>query len=214
MQLAMNKILKRIVLMLAMLPILSGCATIFGGSKYNAQVVVMNMPTADILYRGEKVGRGSAFIVVKRNDANKFSFTVQEKGCEPQKFKYTKRAFRIWAAIASLFWTAQIKGTYIYIPFGLGVDFVTGAVWKPNIHQLGIVKMDSKNFKYVVNYTGCPVKIEDDSVVDTKVDIVYLKNGSILKGTLMEPGSVSQIKIQMKDGSIFVFKLDEVLKVE
>jgi len=30
----------------------------------------------------------------------------------------------------------------------------------------------------------------------------------------MEPDSPSQIKILMKDGSIFVFKLDEVLKVE
>ncbi len=30
----------------------------------------------------------------------------------------------------------------------------------------------------------------------------------------MEPDSASQIKIQMKDGSIFVYKLDEVLKVE
>jgi len=76
------------------------------------------------------------------------------------------------------------------------------------------VKINSKNFKYVVNYSGCPVKPEDDTVVDTKMDIVYLKNGSILKGTLMEPDSASQIKLQMKDGSIFVFKLDEVLKVE
>jgi len=51
-------------------------------------------------------------------------------------------------------------------------------------------------------------------VVDVKVDIVYLKNGSVIKGTLMEPDNPSQIKIKVRDGSIFVFKLDEVLKVE
>jgi hypothetical protein len=203
----------RIVLMLAVSSVLSSCGTIFGGSKYDAQVIVLNQPTADIVYRGEKVGTGSAFIIVKRKNANKFTFTVQKKGCEPQTYNYTRRAFRGWAFSGSVF-TWLLFPILSYIPYSVGVDFATGGLWKPSVREQGIVKLDSKNFKYVVNYTGCPVKIEDDSVVDTKVDIVYLKNGSILKGTLMEPGSVSQIKIQMKDGSIFVFKLDEVLKVE
>jgi hypothetical protein len=209
----MNKVLKTIVLVLVASGFLSSCATICGGSKYYAQVLVPNKPTADIVYQGEVRGTGSAFIMMKRKDANKFSFTVREKGCAPQIHNYTSRAFRGWALAGTLItWTGFVSG--IYIPWGLGVDLATGALWKPNVAESGVVKVNSKNFKYVVSYSGCPVNNEDDPVVDAKVDIVYLKNGSIIKGTLMEPDSSSQIKIKMKDGSIFVFKLDEVLKIE
>ncbi len=210
----MNKILKRIVLILGVSAFLSSCATICGGSKYNAHVLVPNKSSAEIVYKGEVMGTGSAFIMMKRKDANKFSFMVREKGCAPQTYNYNSRTFRGWAFVGTvLTWTGFVSG--IYIPWGLGVDLATGALWKPNVGENGIVKVNSKNFKYVVNYSGCPVKNEDAPVVmETKVDIVYLKNGSIIKGTLMDPETASQIKIQLKDGSIFVYKLDEVLKVE
>jgi len=203
----------RIVLVLAISALLYSCATICGGSKYNAQVLVPNKPTAEVVYKGEVVGSGSAVIMMKRKDANKFSFTVREKGCEPQTYNYASRTFRGWALAGTLLsWTGVAAG--VYIPWGLGVDLATGALWKPSVAEKGIVKVNSKNFKYVVNYTGCPVTNEDAPVVDVKVDIVYLKNGSVIKGTLMEPDSASQVKIKVRDGSIFVFKLDEVLKVE
>ena len=203
----------RIVLALAVAAFLSSCATICGGSKYNAQILVPNKPTAQVVCKGEVVGSGSAYIMMKRKDADKFSFTVREKGCEPQNYNYTSRTFRGWAFAGTLLsWTGLVGG--VYIPWGLGVDLATGALWKPNVSEKGIVKVNSKNFKYVVNYTGCPLKDEDAPVVDVKVDIVYLKNGSVIKGTLMEPDNPSQIKIKVRDGSIFVFKLDEVLKVE
>jgi len=79
----MSKILKRIALVLAVSSIFSSCATICGGSKYNAQILVMNRPTAEIVYRGEIIGTGSTLIMMNRKDANRFSFTVREKGCEP-----------------------------------------------------------------------------------------------------------------------------------
>ncbi len=203
----------RIIMVLAVSALLPSCATICGGSKYNAQVLVPNRPSAQVVYRGEVSGTGSALIIMKRKDANKFSFTVQEKGCAPQTYNYTSRTFRGWAFAGTLLsWTGLVGG--VYIPWGLGVDLATGALWKPSVAEKGIVKVNVKNFKYVVNYTGCPVKDEDAPVVDVKVDIVYLKNGSVIKGTLIEPDSATQIKIKMKDGSIFVYKLDEVLKVE
>lgn len=211
----MNIALKRIVLALTAGVIFSSCATICGGSKYNAQIAVPNRPSAEIVYQGDVVGTGSAFVMMMRKNANKFSFTVREKGCKPQVYNYTSRTFRGWAFAGTLVtWTGYVTG--IYIPWGLGVDLATGALWKPNVGESGIVKINSKNFKYVVRYTGCPEKSEgeDEIVTDAKVDVVYLKNGSILKGTLIEPDSASQIKLKMKDGSIFVFKLDEVLKVE
>lgn len=41
-------------------------------------------------------------------------------------------------------------------------------------------------------------------------DIVYLKNGSIIKGDILEVVPNETIKIKTSDGSIFVFKMEEV----
>jgi hypothetical protein len=43
-----------------------------------------------------------------------------------------------------------------------------------------------------------------------KMDIVHLKNGSIIKGTIIEQVPNEYIKIETRDGSIFVFKTDEI----
>jgi len=45
------------------------------------------------------------------------------------------------------------------------------------------------------------------------VDVVYLKNGSIIRGTIIEQTPNVSLKIQTKDGSIFVYKMEEVEKM-
>jgi hypothetical protein len=44
-------------------------------------------------------------------------------------------------------------------------------------------------------------------------DVVYLKNGSIIHGIIIEQVPNESIKIQTADRNIFVFKMDEVLKI-
>lgn len=44
-------------------------------------------------------------------------------------------------------------------------------------------------------------------------DVVYLKNGSVIKGTVLEQVTGGNIKIQTADGSIFVYPSSEVVKV-
>jgi hypothetical protein len=44
-------------------------------------------------------------------------------------------------------------------------------------------------------------------------DIVYLKNGSVIKGTILEMIPDKTIKIQTSDGNIFVYKMAEVEKI-
>ena len=49
----------------------------------------------------------------------------------------------------------------------------------------------------------------------TTTEVVYLKNGSIIKGTVTEQNMTNEtIKLQTADGSIFVYKLDEIDKIE
>lgn len=45
------------------------------------------------------------------------------------------------------------------------------------------------------------------------VDCLYLKNGSILKGVILEQSPSGPIKIQTGDGSVFVYPLSDVLKI-
>lgn len=44
-------------------------------------------------------------------------------------------------------------------------------------------------------------------------DVVYLKNGSIIKGTIVEEVPGVSLKIKTKDGSLFVYQMDEVEKI-
>lgn len=42
------------------------------------------------------------------------------------------------------------------------------------------------------------------------VDVVYLKNGSVIRGTLLEAAPEGNIKIETADGNLFVYRTDEV----
>ena len=45
-------------------------------------------------------------------------------------------------------------------------------------------------------------------------DVVYLKNGSIVRGTIVEEVPDESLKIQMQDGSVFVYERDEIARIE
>jgi len=45
------------------------------------------------------------------------------------------------------------------------------------------------------------------------IDVVYLKNGSVIKGIIVEQVPNQSIKIQTADGSLFVYKISEVEKM-
>lgn len=45
-------------------------------------------------------------------------------------------------------------------------------------------------------------------------NITYLKNGSIIKGQILEIVPDSTIKIQTSDGSIFIYEMSEVDRIE
>ena len=85
------------LLVLVICTIMSSCATIIGGAKYNAKVLVPQHPQAAISYNGVYKGAGEANFKVKRRDANKVIITVQDEGCEPKTQEFKGRVFRGWA---------------------------------------------------------------------------------------------------------------------
>lgn len=47
----------------------------------------------------------------------------------------------------------------------------------------------------------------------TTTDVVYLKNGSIIRGLIIEQVPNESLKIQTKDGSVFVYQISDVAKM-
>jgi hypothetical protein len=133
---------------------LSSCATIIGGSNYYAHVTVKDHPNATIEYKNSIRGKGFASIQVPRKEANKLAFVVKEEGCAAQVDSFQTRSFRTWAFVGTVIgWTGLIDG--IPLPWGVATDFATGAVWKPNVIEKGITKVDYKNYNYLIDYNGC-----------------------------------------------------------
>ncbi len=135
---------------------LSSCATIIGGSKYNAFVKVENKPSAKIYYKGILIGTGSGSLKILRRDANKVSFKVRQEGCPDQQFDFKTRSFRGWTFASSLlFFSFAITGVPIPIPFGIITDFATGAYFKPTKADPSITKSNYKNYSYLLDYNLC-----------------------------------------------------------
>ncbi len=151
----MKKIVYSVVLFAAF-SFLTSCATIFGGNKYSAHVIVPDHPTASIKYNNELQGYGSAIFKVKRTQAKKLSISVKEEGCEEQIFKFTKNTTRAWPLAYYTLGIVVTLGTGgIPLPWALVVDLANGALVKPNVNEKGISKIDYDNFKYTLEYTGC-----------------------------------------------------------
>lgn len=60
---------------------------------------------------------------------------------------------------------------------------------------------------------GSSSKSDTKSDNSKYVDVVYLKNGSIIRGMIIEQTPNVSLKIQTKDGSVFVYKMEEVEKM-
>jgi hypothetical protein len=137
----------------------TSCATVFGGSTYNAHVSVKDHPNAVIKHNGIMQGTGSAVIVAKRARANKFIMSVQDGNCPMKTDTFIGRSFRTGAFLASLILATGATSTGIPIPWGIGIDFLTGSVWKPNDREVGVTKTDYRNFNYEIDYSSCPATI-------------------------------------------------------
>ncbi|MEM6359208.1 MAG: SHOCT domain-containing protein [Bacteroidota bacterium] len=148
---------------LAAICVFSSCATIVGGSNYNAKVMVRDHRGAKIEYQGQTIGIGEASVRIPRKNADKVVFKISEEGCETQTMSFKKRTFRGWSFVGTLFgWTGIING--IPIPWGIIVDGATGAWWKPDISEKGVLKIDHNHFLYNIDYEGCAMKSKNNQI--------------------------------------------------
>lgn len=187
----------------------SSCATLVGGSTYNAHVIINNdHPKAQIIYQGEVKGYGTAIFKVPRVQANNFSFVVREDGCPDQTYSYKFRTFRAEAFVGSIILSVGSIPLGVPVPYGPIIDFASGAIWKPNVREAGISQESIKTFKYLVNY-DCSMS-NSDSIVSDYIDVVYLKNGNLFRGIIIEQVPNAQIKLKTTGGKNLVFPFRDI----
>lgn len=139
--------------------LLSSCATIVGGSKYNAHVFVNNHPDAIIKQDGMQRGIGQAFILINRREASQLRFTVEKSGCKTQAFNFNSKVLRGWTIAGTILGWTGVIGT-VPVPWGVIVDGSTGAWWKPNVAEPYVSKQNYKNFNYHLPFE-CDVQKEE-----------------------------------------------------
>jgi hypothetical protein len=185
--------------------LLAGCATITGGTQYNATIVVREDPSAEIIYQGRVLGRGSAIVRVRRLEADRFTFSVLKKDCQRVDFRYTSKVFRGWACFGS------------YMSFGLVgilVDALNGSLWKPDEREPGIQRMSSRDFFYFPHLPEC-APAEKKTLAERPPDSVVVKlfNGRSLKGNIVENLPNQYLKIKTADEILHTIPYTEVLEI-
>ena len=65
-----------------------------------------------------------------------------------------------------------------------------------------------RDIYYVIAALGLLVCV--DTYAQSYVELVHLKNGSVVRGAVIEQIPGESVKVQTKDGSVFVYKMDEV----
>lgn len=153
---------------------LSSCATIFGGSQYYAQVVIKDRPNAKIYKNGVYIGTGKGYAMIKRNVANQVHFSIEEEGYQKEFRSFNNKIFRGWSLAGSL---ATIIPLWPVAAIATIVDASTGAWWKPDINERGVIKTDFRHYNYVLEYERKPIKKVNKVVVKkTKKENNDLRN--------------------------------------
>lgn len=186
---------------------LSSCATIFGGSSYLAEITVKDHPKMKISYKGKEIGKGHAFIHIRRKNADKIAFTLSEKGYENSTVYFNRRSFRGAALVGSL-----LTPAYLYIiPIPVIVDVSTGALWKPNLFERGVSKVNYNHYRYLLEYTGKKIGSEEEKIVIKEVKSEYLTTTEKLRDLkkLLDEGVISESEFKVMKAKVIGMKITE-----
>ena len=191
----------------------SGCATIFGGKTYHAYIVVKDRPEAEIYYKQSLRGRGLAEFEVPRSESGKFTVMLKEAGCPEQVFQFTSKKFR---------WISLFGIGYYGIP--TLYDIVVGSVWKPDEFEPGVAKVSYKSYSYLLEYTNCnnpqinksisPNSPSMDQPKKNEKVTIYMKNGMIFKGIIIEEKETDEIVIRTEDNTLQSLKKSRIDRIE
>ena len=164
--------MKNAALSFSLIILLTSCATIFGGARYNARVTVKNASDAKVTYNGQKISNYGS-ILIKRKDAYKINFLVERKGYKPESYSFRRKELRGLALGGSFVsgisvnqqtYNGTTRTTYGFIPFVL-IDLINfSSLWKPSTNESGVSKENYNNYRYKLNFHNSPVNISKKEI--------------------------------------------------
>lgn len=162
--------------------------------------------------------KNSAIPIKRANKKKKNRFKQKNKNRQRTKINQNKKSwasmplmiisFVFFAASVGLFLFAPLSITFVAL---LGVTVLCFLVFLIVSLAINSWGQERKAKKAITSEKiNAPINKEEEV---TSIDIVYLKNGSVIKCTILEQIVGETIKIETSDGSIFVYKMEEVLKI-
>ena len=202
---------KNILIKLALLIqtfFLSSCATIFSSSDYTLSV--NSEPSGEQFKvenrKGLDVYSGNTPSDVQL-DANSSFFKMESYRV---KFPQYDRVVPVECSVDGWYFGNFLSGWVLGF---LVVDPATGAMYKLDQQYVNptLSNKVEENKSNSSQPDDKPDKKEKNKEV---VDVVYLKNGSIIYGEIIKIKPGEQVKIKAESGSVFVYEMNEVKKIE
>lgn len=103
-----------------------------------------------------------------------------------------------------------VISSVILLALGLLILFFASIILGAVLMFLGLVFLI---VALAIGNGGGSSGVKNDKYKQEYQDVVYLKNGGILRGMIIEQIPNVQLKIQTKDGSVFVYKIEEIEKI-
>jgi anti-sigma28 factor (negative regulator of flagellin synthesis) len=198
---------------LSQIVFLSSCSTIFSSTDYNLSV---KSEPSEAKFKVENREGSEVYSGKTPSNVNlDASAGFFKKQSYRVKFANYDRVEQVKCSVDISYWFNLLWGTLAPIPFFI-IDPATGAMYKlKNQHVLVNLTSQQKN-DYDQSSDSAP---EDNNENQNKkkneelVDVVYLKNGSIIHGEIVKINPGENVKIKIESGNLFVYEMDEVKKI-
>jgi hypothetical protein len=159
------------------------------------------------VYSFERVERAIPIEVYQRVNNNKnehlkkFNKHRIEKSNQNKKFVFTKNNDE----------NNKLSNTFLYISTTLSLLSIIAAFFSIILWVVLIL------FALLFLILGFATRNKNVKQIESQKgsykDVIYLKNGSVVKGIIIEQIPNVSLKIESSDGSIFVYKMEEVEKI-
>ena len=167
--------------------IMSSCATIFSSSKYKLSV---GSNPSDAKFKvtnreGKKVYEGKTPKEIELK-ANSSFFIKQSYKIN---FPDHKKSFNVECEIDPWYWVNLVLGSGGILGFFI-IDPLTGAMYKLKTNSI------------------------EANLPNINRDVIYLEDGSIIKGKIIERSPNKSIKIKTSNGNVFNYEIDQIKKIK
>ncbi len=115
--------------------------------------------------------------------------------------------------LSTVFSILSITFSVVSLIMSLFINWVIGLLLLIPAILFLILALVTRNKPETTEKSNSKPETTEKSNIETYRDVLYLKNGSIVKGMIVEQIPNVSYKIETSDGSVFIYKFEEVEKI-